>query len=138
MTTFNISLYDSKEDCDRIEKELLEAGFQASQVKTLRRDPKTPLLFLCAQGGSEDLETLSFREAREILLKSEVTREKSDDLLYEIQANSYLLVLRSGDELSGRAAEIMKKIPAETHQRENTYEEGAGGTSVEGFDASRL
>lgn len=137
MTTVIMCLYESEEVLEGVRESLLEGGFEGAQIHSLHRNPRNEPGFFYHEHDEigEEGELLSLDEARELLLSYEFEKWEVEKLLTKVQADQHLLLVRTGDELSGRAMELLNQEPAEARMREDSFDDASGGLTSEGGQA---
>ncbi len=124
MTQIIITLYEDHRTAMTVIEELREAGFDTTQVEALEEHPRQPRYILRRPGNGPEEVTLSTGEASRALQEMELSPEYAEICINELQEGSHLVLVRSGDELAGRAKQILNKYSFEDQADKTSYDSG--------------
>ena len=123
MTQVILTFYDESHRAVNVLGELIQAGFEPPQLELFRVHPERGDRLLRRRRPTEEEEIIGLPMARELLLEREVEPKEVEESLRRVQKGEYLVMVRSGDELSGRAKEILNQYPFETQEDQRTLDD---------------
>lgn len=124
MTQVILTFYDENYRAVNVLGELLQAGFERSQLEYFRVHPDRADRILRRRSPTEEEKVIGLEETKELMIEREVEPREAEQSLLRVREGEYLVMVRSGDELSGRAKEILNQYPFEAQEDQTTYDDG--------------
>ncbi len=126
MTQVIITLYDDHRTTMKALVELRHAGFDETQVETIESLPeKKNYLLRRLENGTDD-KLLTSDEVFQALRDMEIASSDAEHYIDEINRGRHLVLVRSDDEISGRAKQILNQFPFEEEEEKTSYDEEHG------------
>ena len=123
MTQVILTFYDENHRAVKVLGELGEAGFEPSQLESFRVHPEQGDRLLRRRRPTEEEEVIGVEKAERLLTELEVEPQEARESLQRVRQGEYLVMVRTGDELSGRAKEILNQYPFEEQEDQTTLDE---------------
>lgn len=120
MTRVVISLYERPRVADKVMRALYDAGFDSAQIDCVEGAPRGPTLFRRGLQAHGKAEVIDAEKAHERLAELGVPRDEIGHFLAQIRGGRSMVLVRSDEEISGRARHLMSRYPAAETEEAST------------------
>ena len=111
MTRVAVSLYDHRNDATEVMEQLREAGFDEAQIECIEPEPDTTDYTRRLHRPGPD-ESIGKEESLAVMQRLGIADDDARHYLDEIAAGKSLVAVKTEEEISGRARQIMNRVPA--------------------------
>ncbi len=122
MTRIIASLYDQPHYATEVVEQLGEAGFDDSQLLCIEPDRSDPEVLRVHHGPGGDGEPLDWGASLDAMEQFGISDDDAAHYADEIAAGRSLIAVHSDEELSGRAHQIINRVPLEQSHEESTLD----------------